>query len=127
MEDVSRYVSIAYLVLGLVVAWVLARTFALVLGAIGPSLDPILFADIQLSAVLGVASTIGIVTACFKSEKIYAYSTEVAYEMTKVTWPTGEETKSSVGTVISVAIFTAICIFLVDMVWQLFTSAIFHS
>lgn len=127
MENVSRYVSIAYIVLGVTLAWVLARSFELLLGLVGPSADPALVADLKLSALLGVVAGVGIVVGIAKSERASTYVNEVAMEMTKVAWPTTEEIKKSSWTVISVAVIVSICIFLTDLFWQLLTGAIFRS
>lgn len=127
MEEVTRYVSIAYLVLGLALAWVLSRTIGLFLATVSPAADLVLVGEITLSVVLGVALAVGCVWYCLANEKISKYSNEVAIEMMKVSWPTGEETKRSSYTVVVVSVFTAICIFFTDFVWRVFTSAVFSS
>lgn len=127
MENVSRYVSIAYIVLGVILAWVLARTFELLLGLAGPSADPALVADLKLSALLGLVASVGIIVGINKSASASTYVNEVAMEMTKVAWPTSDEIKKSSWTVISVAVIISACIFLTDLFWQLLTGAIFRS
>ena len=127
MENVSRYVSIAYIVLGVILAWVLARSFELLLGLAGPSADPALVADLKLSALLGIVASVGIIVGINKSARASTYVNEVAMEMTKVAWPTSDEIKKSSWTVISVAVIISVCIFLTDLFWQLLTGAIFRS
>jgi preprotein translocase SecE subunit len=127
MENVSRYVSIAYIVLGVIVAWVLAQSFELLLGLAGPAADPVLVADLKLSALLGLVASVGLIVGINKSERASTYVNEVAMEMTKVAWPTSDEVKKSSWTVISVAVIVAVFIFLTDLFWQLLTGAIFRS
>lgn len=127
MENVSRYVSIAYIVLGVILAWVLARSFELLLGLAGPSADPSLLADLKLSALLGVLASVAIIVGVNRSERASTYVNEVAMEMTKVAWPTMDEIKKSSWTVISVSLIISVCIFLTDLFWQLLTGAIFRS
>lgn len=127
MENVSRYVSIAYIVLGVILAWVLARSFELLLGLAGPSADPALLADLKLSALLGVLASVAIIVGVNRSERASTYVNEVAMEMTKVAWPTMDEIKKSSWTVISVSLIISVCIFLTDLFWQLLTGAIFRS
>lgn len=127
MENVSRYVSIAYIVLGVILAWVLARSFELLLGLAGPTADPALVADLKLSALLGLLASVGLIVGINKSERASTYVNEVAMEMTKVAWPTSDEIKKSSWTVISVSVIVSVCIFLTDLFWQLLTGAIFRS
>lgn len=127
MENVSRYVSIAYIVLGVILAWVLARSFELLLGLAGPSADPALLADLKLSALLGVLASVALIVGVNRSERASTYVNEVAMEMTKVAWPTMDEIKKSSWTVISVSLIISVCIFLTDLFWQLLTGAIFRS
>jgi preprotein translocase SecE subunit len=127
MENVSRYVSIAYIVLGVILAWVLARSFELILGLVGPTADPALVSDLKLSALLGVVASVGIFVGINKSERASTYVNEVAMEMTKVAWPSSDEIKKSSWTVISVSVIVSVCIFLTDLFWRLLTGAIFRS
>ena len=127
MEDTTRYVSIAYMVVGIIVAWVLSRTFGLLLGTIAPAADIVLFGTVQLSALLGLASSGGLVWLCFSNERVSKYSNEVAAEMLQVAWPTGEETKRASYTVVVVSLLTAVCLFFTDFFWRLLTTAIFNS
>jgi preprotein translocase SecE subunit len=127
MENVSRYVSIAYIVLGVILAWVLAQSFELLLGLAGPAADPVLVADLKLSALLGLVASVGLIVGINKSERASTYVNEVAMEMTKVAWPTSDEIKKSSWTVISVSVIVSVCIFLTDLFWRLLTGAIFRS
>lgn len=127
MENVSRYVSIAYIVLGVILAWVLAQSFELLLGLAGPAADPALVADLKLSALLGLVASVGLIVGINKSARASTYVNEVAMEMTKVAWPTSDEIKKSSWTVISVSVIVSVCIFLTDLFWQLLTGAIFRS
>lgn len=127
MENVSRYVSIAYIVLGVILAWVFAHSFELLLELAGPAADPALVADLKLSALLGLVASVGLIVGINKSERASTYVNEVAMEMTKVAWPTSDEIKKSSWTVISVSVIVSVCIFLTDLFWRLLTSAIFRS
>lgn len=127
MENVSRYVSIAYIVLGVILAWVLAQSFELLLGLAGPAADPALVADLKLSALLGLVASVGLIVGINKSARASTYVNEVAMEMTKVAWPTSDEIKKSSWTVISVSVIVSVCIFLTDLFWRLLTGAIFRS
>ena len=100
MENVSRYVSIAYIVLGVILAWVLARSFELLLGLAGPSADPALVADLKLSALLGLLASVGLIVGVNRSERASTYVNEVAMEMTKVAWPTMDEIKKMAGWIV---------------------------
>lgn len=124
MEDVSRYLSIAYLIAGLILAWVFAKTFGLLFLAFGPASDMIVFAGVRLSVVLGVAVGFGLTFGAWRHERFSNYLTEVATELSKVTWPTREETYRNTYIVIAFSLLVAVFLALFDFVWKFATDAL---
>lgn len=103
MEDVRRYVSIAWICFTAIFGWLLMRTFSWILEGFGPAADPALFAGISASSIAAVVIALGTAIYCWRHEGIYGFATEVAVELSRVTWPTSDETRSATITVIAFA------------------------
>ncbi len=123
MEDVSRYVSMAYLVGGLVVAWVFAKTSDLIFTSLTPRAN-IAFAGISLSVIVGVVLAVLLTVALWRNRRAYQWTTEVAVELSRVTWPDLDETRQSTIIVIAFSVVLALCLSLFDFVWKFATDAI---
>jgi preprotein translocase SecE subunit len=129
MEDIRRYVSIAYLISTAITGWVLMMTADWILSGFGPSANPILFADIQLSALLGIVLALGLAIYCWRNEDIYGFTEEVAVELSKVTWPDADDTRSSTYIVIifaailggTLALFDLLGRNVIDLIFRTFT------
>ena len=121
MERLTRYLNFGYLTLGVLMAWLCHKTFAMVLDWMGPRADRILFADIQLSLAAGVLVGAGIAFALYKNAKVYAWSNEVAVELSKVTWPDQQDTQQSTYVVIVFSLVTAMILASFDFVWKFAT------
>ncbi|TVR02814.1 MAG: preprotein translocase subunit SecE [Deltaproteobacteria bacterium] len=127
MKQITRYVTVSYLVLALVVAWVMVRIFAGVLDAMGPGSDPILFAGIRLSVFLGSALTAGVTVYCWKSEKIFRGANEVVIELSKTTWPDWPDTRKSTWVVIVFSVIVALFLAFFDFIWKMMTDTILSA
>lgn len=123
MEDVSRYVSMAYLVGGLVVAWVFAKTSDLIFTAFAPRAN-VAFAGIGLSVIVGVGLAVLLTVVLWRNRKVYQWMTEVAVELSRVTWPELDETRQSTIIVIVFSVVLALALALFDFVWKFATDAI---
>lgn len=124
MQNLSKYVTGAFLLIGLVTAWVLVRVMAGLMGLIGPAADPILFAGIRLSAILGVGITGAALAYAFNSESIYRGATEVVVELSKVTWPDKADTQRSTKVVIVFSVIISVFLASFDFVWKVITDAV---
>lgn len=124
MESVTRYLNVAYLAFGLMMTWLFARTSAMVFGWAGPRADRLIAGDISLSAVIGVAIGLGVTAWCWRNPKVYKWSTEVAVELSKVTWPEKAETQRSTYVVIVFAIVIALILAGFDFFWKFVTDFI---
>ena len=121
MDDVSRYVNIAFLVGGLILAFVMVNAADMILGSFSQSADPIVFVGRRLSFFIGLALGGGIAGYYWKREKTRQLATEVVVELSKVTWPTSEETQRSTKVVIAFTVVSAVTLFMFDFVWKFVT------
>ncbi len=124
MDNSLRYLNVAYLALGLILAWICAKSAELIFALGGPRVDRILFGDVQLSAVVGVVIGIALTAYCWRTPKIYNWATEVTFELSKVTWPAKEETQRSTYVVIMFSIMISICLAAFDFFWKFVTDLI---
>ncbi|MBR4986165.1 MAG: preprotein translocase subunit SecE [Proteobacteria bacterium] len=70
--------------------------------------------------VLGVIAAI----VLWRNAKVYEGALNVAREMKKVTWPTGDETKYAMKVVIATSLIVAMILFAFDMVAKELTELI---
>jgi preprotein translocase subunit SecE len=104
MIGIRRYVHIAFVIIGLVLAFFLSNIFSWIGGAVGSSGSILGF---DLWSVLAVAVSFLVAFLLWRSPAVFGFAEEVADEIKKVTWPTLEETKSATWVVIAmVAIFS---------------------
>lgn len=115
MQDVRRYVSIVYLAFGALAAWLLPKVFLEILALFGPGADPRLVADIPASSLLGYAAALALLVVLWKNEKVHTWLTEVCDELSKVTWPTNEETRRSTTIVVIFSIVLGCILAVMDL------------
>lgn len=124
MESVTRYLNVAYLALGLLLAWLFARTSGMVFSWFGPRADRLIAGDLSLSVLIGVVIGLAVTAFCWRNPKVYKWSTEVAVELSKVTWPEKSETQRSTYVVIVFAILIAFVLAGFDFFWKFITDII---
>jgi preprotein translocase SecE subunit len=124
MDTSLRYLNVAYLALGLIFAWLGAKSSELLFAFGGPRADRILFGDVQLSAIVGVAAGLALTLYCWRTPKIYNWATEVTTELSAVTWPKKDETQRSTHVVIMFSIAISICLAAFDFFWKFVTDLI---
>jgi preprotein translocase SecE subunit len=121
MEDLGKYVSLIYLAIGVLLAWVLYRaTRELFLWT--EIADAALVGGITTSVVAGVVLSAGVTAYLWKREDLRVFLGEVVEELSRVTWPTGNETRSSTIVVVVVAILASALVAVADYVWNGFTN-----
>ena len=69
------------------------------------------------------ALTLGI--TLYKRDKTYAYATEIASELGKVTWPTAKEVRAATIVVLVMGILAAVILGLFDTVWSQLTEVVY--
>jgi len=121
MEDLGKYVSLIYLAIGVLLAWVLYRaTRELFLWT--EITDAALVGGITTSVIAGVVLSAGVTAYLWKREDLRTYLGEVVEELSRVTWPKGDETRSSTVIVVIVAILASVLVAVADYVWNGFTN-----
>ncbi len=118
MQSKERFVVISILVLGIIVAMTLARGFEWICVAAGIN-DPYIFGmrQLPLTALIAYLVSLGAVVFCLKNQNIRTLSNEVVDELSKVTWPTREETGQATIVVVVTVLICAAFLGLFDSVW----------
>lgn len=82
--------------------------------------DPRFIAPI--AAVLAAVISIGL----YKAPKVHQFSSEVATELSKVSWPNREDTWRQTGVVILVSVIAAIILGIFDAIWLGITNLVYQ-
>ena len=124
--NVKRYVNIGFVLSGLILWVVFAPFFAWAFGLISPRIDVALLGQLHLSNVVGLVAAVGLVAFLFIREEIYGGAIEIANELSKVTWPKWDETRTATTVVIVTTIIVALILGLFDLVWSEVTGLIYR-
>ena len=121
---VVRYVNMSFIAMGLLAWVVLAEFMAWVLSLAGSAANPELLGEkFRLANVLGLAIAAGL--TLFLKRKYNKMAMEIGNELSRVTWPTWEETKKLTVVVIIVTIIMAIILGMFDYVWSQLSSLVY--
>jgi preprotein translocase subunit SecE len=123
-RSLERYVAIAYVLAGMLVALVVSRGIHAGLFYAGVEDYPVLGADYRLSAFVGVALAAGTAIFCYRHPNVKRLSDEVALELSKVTWPTRQETWAATLVVIVTVAISSLYLGLFDAVWLWASNAV---
>ncbi len=124
MDEVKRYVNLAFIFAAMLMAWLFSNIVKLGLG-LSHTKDPELLGDlVRISTVSGLVLAVVVAVALWKSAKVYTWALNIAYEMKKVTWPTWDETKYAMKVVIATSCIVALILFCFDLVAKWLTNII---
>lgn len=115
----ERWVQFAFIVFAGVLFFVAERLTAVIWEQ---------FAEPDMTIVSAVAAIIGILGAflLYRDSRVNALSHEVVGELSKVTWPTKQETYVSTVVVIVTSLIAAVYTGLMDALWSAFTDLIYN-
>lgn len=115
---VERWVQLGFLAAALMFVWLLGHLISTIW---------YFFADPNEAIVSGSAVLGGIATAVllYRNASTHALATEIADELSKVTWPTRKETSSSTVIVIVTSMIAAAMLGVFDAVWSAVTDLVY--
>ncbi len=118
MQSKERYVIVSILVMAMVLAMTLARGFEWIWVAASID-DPYIFGirQLPLTALMAYVISFGCAVFCLKNDNIRTLSNEVVDELSKVTWPTREETGQATIVVVVTVLICSAFLGLFDAVW----------
>ena len=114
MDEVRRYVNLSFIIAAMIMSWFYMKLSALIMAMI-PITDRHLMGEhVTYSTIAGII--LGVITAIilWRSPKVYEGALNVAREMKKVTWPTGDETKYAMKVVVIMSLIVLVILFCFD-------------
>lgn len=117
MNTKSRYAILGIIVLAILTGLALSHGFAWTFAAFGVDDLPLLSRELPLSRLLafGLAAIAALVV--IKSASIFTLATEVVDELSKVTWPSREETGNATVVVLVAVIVCSVYLGVFDAMW----------
>lgn len=114
----ERWVQIGFIAFALLLVWLLGNLISSVW---------YVFADPDESIVTLASVVLGIVTVIllYRNRGVHEFATEIADELSKVTWPTRKETSNSTVIVVVTSVVAALMLFLFDSVWSAVTDLVY--
>jgi len=124
--NIVRYVNIAFVAAGLLAWVVMADVYVALFEWFAPTKNvDLLGSDFMTSDLMGLITGIIVTTVLWTHKGIRKWGTDVATELSHVTWPGFEETRQSTFVVIVVSIIVSLILGLFDYVWAWLTKFIY--
>jgi preprotein translocase subunit SecE len=115
---VERWVQLGYFSAAMIFIWLFSHIMSTVWYFFA---DPDEVVVSAVSVLTGIATTI----ILYRHRPTHALATEIADELSKVTWPTRKETSSSTVVVIVTSIIAAAMLGVFDAVWSAVTDLVY--
>jgi len=124
--SVSRAVNLSFVATGILLWLISVDIYAFVFEVVGRRFDiQLIGQEFVLSDLLGIITAVVGAAALKRNEKINTLAHEIANELSKVTWPTWPETRSSTVVVIIVTLICALGFAFFDFIWSNLTGLIY--
>jgi len=124
MDEVKRYVNLAFIVGAMIMAWLLTNIVKWGLGTFSVTDKKLMGQYVTIGSVSGIVLAIIVTVLLWKNARVYSWALNVANEMKQVTWPTGDETKYAMKVVIIMSCIVALILFCFDFVSKWLTGII---
>ncbi len=120
----SRYINLSFAVAGIIAFVLFHKTTALLLDTFEVS-DTLIIGDaLRLSQVIGFALALGLTLYGWKRADVQQWASEIAVELSKVTWPQWPETKQHTLVVIVFSLVLSGILAIFDFFWKWLTDLI---
>jgi preprotein translocase subunit SecE len=115
---IERWVQIGFIVVALLLVWLSGNLISTIWYA---------FADPDESLVTLASVLVGLVGAAvlYRNQAAHGLASEIADEMSKVSWPSRKETSNSTVVVVVTSIVAAIMLFSFDTIWSFVTDLVY--
>jgi len=124
----NKYVLLAFALAGLI-TWVLvAKLIGFFFDVIAPDANLALLGEqFRISNLLGIVAGAALWFYLRTNTQIVEFSREVASELSKVSWPSMKEVKTSTTVVVITSIVIAVILGVFDALWGWITSIIYNA
>ena len=124
--SVTRAVNLSFVATGILLWLISVDLYAFVFEIVGRRFDiQLIGQEFVLSDLLGILTGIVGAAALKRHEKVNTLAHEIANELSKVTWPSWPETRSSTVVVIIVTLICALGFAFFDFIWSNLTGLIY--
>jgi preprotein translocase subunit SecE len=123
-KSLGRYVSLGFILGALLVAFVVTRALHTGFFYAGIKDAPVIGKDFPVSSLLGVLVALVVAIVCFRHDTVKTLADEVALELSKVTWPSRQETWAATMVVIVTVALSALYLGLFDSLWSWASNAL---
>ena len=117
MDNVKRMVNLFYAGCTLLAWGIFAKTFALVFATAGMHDKHLLGKQFTTTTLVGAVSAVAMLFWCMRHPAIRPMVNEVADELSKVIWPTREETQNNTKVTVVVTVIIALILWVFDQVF----------
>ena len=124
MDEVKRYVNLAFIVAAMIMAWLLTNVVKWGLGMFHIRDMNLMGEYVTIGSVTGIVLAVTTTVLLWKNARVYSWTLNVANEMKQVTWPTANETKYAMKVVIVMSCIVALILFCFDLVSKWLTGLI---
>jgi len=125
VQGTTRIVYFAYLILGALLAVTVGKTLSGLAYALEVNDPAVIGPQFTVTTLMGVIVGVAAGVYAVQSARAWTFSTEVAGELRKVTWPTKAETQRSTVVVIVTTLVISLLLGLFDYVWAQLTGIIY--
>jgi preprotein translocase SecE subunit len=124
--DSTRAVTLLYVVAALA-GGILLRSASLQFMGFQSMEDPVLFGLFTATTLFGVLGAVGTFFALSRNAKATEFTGSAWSELSKVTWPSREETLNNTGIVVGASIGFGALMFVYDYSWSAITTFALYS
>ena len=123
-KALGRFVALSYIFAGILLAFLLSRALHAGFFYAGMEDMPLMGNDFPLSSLLGWVVAVITAVVCFRHPVVKTLADEVALELSKVTWPTRQETWAATVVVVVFVVLSSLYLGVFDMVWSWASNAL---
>lgn len=124
---VTRYVNMSFVAIGLISWIILADTAGFMLDVFGTGWNrPLIGVNFRMADLIGLVTAILFTIWLRRHERVSTYAMEVGNELSKVKWPTWNETKLATIVVIITTIIISLILGGFDYVWSALSGLIYE-
>lgn len=124
MDDIVRWVNLAFVFACLLFWWVFANLATSIYELIGRTDKQILGENLTEASLVGLVVSVIVTVALRRNAGIYESGLNIARELKKVTWPDWEDTKSATKTTIITTLIISAILAVFDFAFQELTAFI---
>jgi len=121
----SRWVGIGFALAGILVAIILDKALAGILGWFRIPDYALIGTAITATTVVGWVAAAVLAALAYRNPRYNLLANEVAQELRKVTWPNWEETRAATVVVIITTVIVSVILYFFDAIWSGVTGLIY--